>query len=282
MHRNDMQSLMTMKPEVTVIIPTYKPQAYLYECLDSVFSQTLDKDMFEVVVVLNGCNEPYRSGVAQWIGRHGDLQARLLQTDTPGVSNARNIGIENARGANICFIDDDDRVSRGYLEALKEEIKSPDCMAVADVRNFDEDGNVSGDDYIARAYRRFYGRKTAPLLSGRSFLSSSCCKMIPRTMIGGHRFDCRFRIGEDSLFMASITDGLKTIRIAGDAAVYFRRVRMESASRSRKSRAFLVGNMFRTWGAYARIYLSDPARYNLVFFMTRIAAVAMSHIGKMK
>ena len=94
MHRNDMQSLMTMKPEVTVIIPTYKPQAYLYECLDSVFSQTLDKDMFEVVVVLNGCNEPYRSGVEQWIGRHGNT--------VKGVLRHVEDGEHGAGGENIC------------------------------------------------------------------------------------------------------------------------------------------------------------------------------------
>ena len=45
--------------EISVIIPTFRPQDYLWECLDSLFSQTLPKDQYEVIVILNGEREPY-------------------------------------------------------------------------------------------------------------------------------------------------------------------------------------------------------------------------------
>ena len=45
--------------DISVIIPTYRPQAYLWECLDSLNRQTLSKSSFEVVLVLNGEQAPY-------------------------------------------------------------------------------------------------------------------------------------------------------------------------------------------------------------------------------
>ena len=98
--------------DISVIIPTYKPQDYFWECLDSLAAQTLEPERFEVTVVLNGCNEPYKSLIQEHISsgmQH--LNVRLVQTDTPGVSNARNMGIDMANGTYLTFIDDDDYVS---------------------------------------------------------------------------------------------------------------------------------------------------------------------------
>ena len=43
---------------LTVIIPTYIPKDYLWDCLDSIEKQSLDKDKFQVIIVLNGEKEP--------------------------------------------------------------------------------------------------------------------------------------------------------------------------------------------------------------------------------
>ena len=50
-----------MATKISVIIPTYAPKDYLWECLDSLENQTLSKDEFEVILVLNGEREPYES-----------------------------------------------------------------------------------------------------------------------------------------------------------------------------------------------------------------------------
>ena len=87
-----------MPIDITVIIPTYKPQDYLKECIRSIAQQTLDKSRFELIIVLNGCNEPYRQNIQSWLQPYPQMQVRLIQTDTPGVSNARNIGLDHAHG----------------------------------------------------------------------------------------------------------------------------------------------------------------------------------------
>ena len=79
---------------ISVIIPTYKPQAYLWECLDSMVAQTFPKEEFEVILVLNGCSEPWRSEIEDYIARKMQgMHIQFLHTEQGGVSNARNMRI---------------------------------------------------------------------------------------------------------------------------------------------------------------------------------------------
>ena len=79
---------------ISVIIPTYKPQAYLWECLDSMVAQTFPKVEFEVILVLNGCSEPWKSEIEDYITRKMQgMHIQFLHTEQGGVSNARNMRI---------------------------------------------------------------------------------------------------------------------------------------------------------------------------------------------
>ena len=101
--------------KISVIIPTYKPQAYLWECLDSLCGQTFPKSDFEVILVLNGCCEPYDGLIKEYITGHPEMQWNYIQTDKGGVSNARNIALSEAKGEYIAFVDDDDYFSESYF-----------------------------------------------------------------------------------------------------------------------------------------------------------------------
>ena len=78
--------------KISVIIPSYKPGEYIKECLSSLKRQTLSADDFEIVVVLNGCDAPYQSVLEKYIQEENIVNAHVIHTDTPGVSNARNVG----------------------------------------------------------------------------------------------------------------------------------------------------------------------------------------------
>ena len=97
--------------KVSVIIPSYKPRNYIWDCLDSLKLQTLPKEDYEIILVLNGCSEPWKGEIESFIDRNMiGFNIKLIQTDVPGVSNARNLGIDSAKGEYISFIDDDDFV----------------------------------------------------------------------------------------------------------------------------------------------------------------------------
>ena len=258
--------------EISVIIPTYRPAAYLWQCIDSLCAQTLPSDRFEVVLVLNGCKDPYKENIGKYLtGKN--IHANLLQTDVPGVSHARNMGLDHARGKYVVFIDDDDWIAPNYLESLLEKAAAG-RIVVANVRSYIEDKDCySSSHFLSQAYARYkrMGEKK-DMMSVRSFLSSACCKLIPREMIGQMRFDTRIPLGEDAFFMASISKNMEDLVPAPEDACYYFRIRKNSSSHKERPYLERAGIVFRLCQSYARLYLSDMRHYDFLFMTSRIAA----------
>ena len=106
----------------SVVIPTYKPQSYLWDCLDSMVAQTLPKEDFELILVLNGCSEPWKSQIQEYLdSKMEGMNVKFFYTEQGGVSNARNMALDVAEGEYVTFIDDDDFISPRYLELLYEK-----------------------------------------------------------------------------------------------------------------------------------------------------------------
>lgn len=262
------------KHKVSIIIPTYKPGEYLYECLDSIYEQTVSKQCIELIVVLNGVVNGYKDAIQSYLdGKEGmEIKTKFLITETPGVSNARNMALDEADGDYVAFVDDDDWVSPNYIANLLEASSGDADIVEANVKGYDESSACYVDDYLSVAFETNKRKIRPTLLSARSFLSSSCCKLIRRSVIGGRRFDCRYRIGEDSLFMTLISDGIDKIRLATSDTVYYRRIRKESASRKKTSAKVYAAGQLRLVGEYLKIYIKGFPRYNTPFLATRILA----------
>lgn len=262
------------KHKVSIIIPTYKPGEYLYECLDSIYEQTVSKQCIELIVVLNGVVNGYKDTIQSYLdGKEGmGIKTNFLFTETPGVSNARNMGLDEAEGDYVAFVDDDDWVSPNYIANLIEASSGDADIVEANVKGYDESSACYVDDYLSVAFETNKRKIRPTLLSARSFLSSSCCKLIRRSVIGGRRFDCRYRIGEDSLFMTLISNGIDKIRLATSDTVYYRRIRKESASRKKTSAKVYAAGQLRLVGEYLKIYIKGFPCYNTPFLATRIIA----------
>ena len=111
-----------MGVKISVIIPTYKPDYTLYECLDSLNNQSFDKNQFEILLILNGDRHPYEQEISNYIST-SLLKINYFYCSEKGVSNARNFGIKVANGEYITFIDSDDWVSENYLDGLLKRSK---------------------------------------------------------------------------------------------------------------------------------------------------------------
>ena len=264
---------------ISVIIPTYKPGAYLWKCLDSLESQTMDKQQYEVIIILNGCRDPYYEHIIHHIGKYS-MNIHVAQTDVAGVSNARNIGLDISKGEQVCFVDDDDWVSEEYLQQLFSAVKKTGFITVSNVEAIDETSGKTRADYLSSVYQSLCSQKTVGLLKARRLLSSSCCKMIPKEVIGKDRFNTRLSRGEDALFMAQISSKVKGVALADAKAVYFRLLRTGSASRSDKSLKRACGDFLLQEYSFLKVYLSDIRHYNHFFFLGRFLAVFKGTIIK--
>lgn len=258
--------------EITVIIPTYKPQDYLWECLDSLTSQTFSKDEFEVLVILNGCDQPYRNRIEKYLSNAGsELNIKLLHSHEPGVSKARNMALDLSQGRYLCFIDDDDFVSPSYLEELHAKA-SDDTIVLAYPQAFN-DGDATLISYkSADVFNRIsiYGKTS--LTKARNLLHITCMKLIPRHVIGNRRYDSAFSVGEDTLMMFSISDRIRYVDFTTDKAVYYRRFRNGGALSTYNASGMgtRLKNSTRLILQYTRIYLSGIRRYSFFFYLTRV------------
>ncbi len=109
-----------MKPEVSVILPTYNRAGILEESIASVLGQTYGD--LELIVVDDGSTD----GTAELIGGIRDPRLRYIRLDeNGGGAAARNIGLENASGRYIAFQDSDDKWHREKLERQVQAIN--DC-----------------------------------------------------------------------------------------------------------------------------------------------------------
>lgn len=94
---------------VSVIIPAYNVEKYLQKCLDSVFALPLREDEMEVLVIDDGSTDGTAEILAQNAVAHSNL--RLFYQENQGQSVARNLGIEEAKGDYIFFVDSDDALT---------------------------------------------------------------------------------------------------------------------------------------------------------------------------
>ena len=257
--------------KISVIVPTYKPQNYLWECLDSLRNQTFSKEDFEILLILNGCHEPYQSQIEDYLLKNEIQNLRLIQTDQPGVSNARNIGLDCAKGDYIAFIDDDDYVSPSYLEELYEKV-SPDTISLCyPYACNDGKPDIQLSYAITDAYEYCLHQKRMLRISSkvRKYFSGPCMKLIPMSFIQGRRFDVRFRNGEDTLFMFLISKRFHYFAFASPNAIYYRRNRVNSSISNKYSLCQKIYYCGLQQYCYLKYYLSSPLEYNFLFFLSR-------------
>lgn len=266
--------------KVSVIIPTYKPQDYLYDCLQSLNEQTFQNKDFEVLVVLNGCNEPFATNINNRIRDFGYSNVKLLQTDIPGVSNARNIGLTNSVGDYIAFIDDDDIVSPCYLEELYK-ISGPNSIGVSNTVSFLND-DINNTVSYGNVATSFTPSCKVNLNTGRSYLSGPCMKLIHRDIVGDALFNVNFKNGEDTLFMFDISRNVKELCFTSDTAIYYRRIRSGSATMAQKANWENRLLNIKEIREYLRIWVKHPLSYNIKLLTSRIggAVYAFFFINK--
>lgn len=101
-------------PKISVIIPVYKVEQYLTECLDSVSSQTYWD--FELILVDDGSPDSCGAMCDAYAAEHANT--RVIHQCNMGLSEARNQGVKAASGEYVTFVDSDDVISSDYLEYL--------------------------------------------------------------------------------------------------------------------------------------------------------------------
>ena len=92
---------------ISIIVPVYKVEKYLRRCIDSILAQTYQN--IEVLLIDDG--SPDNSGEICDEYAERDSRVRVFHKPNGGVSSARNLGLKEAKGQYIGFVDADDRLA---------------------------------------------------------------------------------------------------------------------------------------------------------------------------
>ena len=262
--------------KISVIIPTYKPGNYIWDCLDSLKNQSMEKSDFEIIIVLNGCCEPYYSSIKAYLeGQMAEFNVKFIQTDIGGVSNARNLALDNSSGEYITFIDDDDYISPEYLSLLYE-FASADTIALCYPYEFDDKTGSKLDSPYIGTYEKLSPKGKQLYGKSRKYFSGPYMKLIHRDVIGKRRFDTRLANCEDSLFMFLISDRFRYVQYTSPDAVYYRRQREGSAVAAEGGKWKIIKHRLHLCCHYTGIYFRRPAAYKFSFYFTRLLAACNS------
>ena len=114
--------------KISIIIPVYNTEKYLSECLDSLVYQSFDD--FEIICIDDASTDTSVSILESYSQKFDMIKTICLKTNR-GQANARNVGLENAKGKYIYFLDSDDKlIDNNSLRIMYEyaEKKNVDCI----------------------------------------------------------------------------------------------------------------------------------------------------------
>ena len=191
--------------KVSVIIPVYNVEKYLQRCFDSVVNQTL-KDI-EIILVNDGSTDS--SGEMCDRLAKTDNRVKVIHKENGGLSDARNVGIEAAKGEFLSFIDSDDYVVPDMLEYLyTNAVSSGAQIATGTMRMVKNGQGKTNSDFVPAVFSPEQALENA--LYGPVSSLSVCNKIFKKDLFN----DIKFLVGktyEDAYIVPSLF--LKTDKV---------------------------------------------------------------------
>ncbi len=113
---------------LSFIVPVYNAEGYLAECLNSLLAQDIPQEAFEILCINDGSTDHSAEILDAYQTSCANL--RVITQENAGVVAARNVGLQNARGEFIWFVDSDDLVRENLLGSLQSLASETGCDRV--------------------------------------------------------------------------------------------------------------------------------------------------------
>lgn len=206
---------------ISVIIPVYNIIDCLERCVHSVCTQTYRQ--LEILLVDDGSTDGTGRLCDELARKDGRI--RVFHKENGGSSSARNLGIREARGAYLGFVDSDDFIEPQMYERMYAQMREGDCQIVQISRDeLNEDGSRRPDVCIPPGQRVAQGSEAFL----RSLLlhkgdCSFCTKLIPVALLGDKRFP-EGELNEDFCLLVQLLEVTERICILPEQMyhVYYR------------------------------------------------------------
>lgn len=243
----------------SIIVPVYNAEKTLNDCIESTMKQTYKN--IELILVDDGSTDRSHEICLSWVGK--SYQIKYYRQDNSGVSAARNLGLQNARGRYISFVDADDSIESTFCEKMAEIIESQKADVVfCEHKSIYESGKheISGHDTgkllkIPTSEYEYDGEKGRRAVWGAVFKSE---------LLKEITFPMKIAVGEDALFLSKVIKRSKYI-VYYDSPLYNYRLQTESAYFGRYTPA--KGTEIDAWLQISEVFDNDS--------LSKISADAM-------
>ena len=204
-----------MGHKISIIIPIYNTEAYLPKCIDSILSQSFTD--YEVLLIDDGSTD----GSGQICDSYAkkDNRIRVFHKENGGVSSARNMGLDNAQGEWINFVDSDDWLEQDFFVIGKNE-----NVDLIYQHRFFSDGNC--DSIIRPGIYRGEDYLDFLTENSQTNLFYMCYSMLLKSDIltDNHiRFDENLRFGEDRIFIMEYLTHCNSIQVLSNSHYVYNR-----------------------------------------------------------
>ena len=114
------------KEKISIVLPVYNSQNTIARTIDSVIKQTYDN--YELIIINDGSIDNSESICLEYADKYKKI--KYIKIENKGVSNARNLGIDNATGNYVMFIDSDDEYYKNTLETVYKYIEQRNDLII--------------------------------------------------------------------------------------------------------------------------------------------------------
>lgn len=133
---------------VTIIVPVYNVEKYIYECVDSLIKQTYKN--IEIILIDDGSKD--KSGAICDNYAASDARIKVIHKQNEGLGFARNTGLKVAQGKFVTFIDSDDKADADLVENLVNGIyEANGDTCIGGFKRISENGMVSFEESYDKA-----------------------------------------------------------------------------------------------------------------------------------
>lgn len=218
--------------KISVVIPVYNAEKYLSNTLNSLSKQTFQE--FEIIMVNDGSKDRSLEIINDYQINHSNVV--VVNQENKGVSVARNVGIQYAKGEYVCFLDADDLYHKDCLQKLYKIADSNADVVICDMGIFYHECKLpfeQQEDIRIEELRHKYQEGLFGYLMERGIGISSASKMYKRDFLLQHDlfFDEQSTYGEDMFFNWKVLLAAKIVYYANYVLYYYRQSRKSAVSR---------------------------------------------------
>ncbi len=191
-------------PFFSIIIPVYNKERYIQKCVDSIIAQSFID--FEVIVINDGSNDKSKA----ILNVINDPHFQIFTIPNGGVSNARNVGLRNAKGQYVLFIDADDNIDNDYLASIHKAIIQDEAeLLIFGLTKIYQDASskrIIPSGYGVVSFEEFKDSFLLEFQRLEGLYGYICNKAVKRTIITENnlKFDTSLKLAEDLDFWVSI------------------------------------------------------------------------------